>query len=241
MLLGCIHSEHATEPQYSLEILGDIIEEVAPDRILIEASEDWYRDGAYVEGTLQYLDGSLDRNNETEVAYAHCQSAGIPCLPYDIAGYSEHMTEVDAWEREPRFFERLWEEAESHAPTLLRRVERAQELQNSCRRQGPLTLNSPACDAVTADKHRSFAEAADAVLPIVEFPDEEYFAFFVGYWRERNRAMAKNICEAASAHPDERILVTMGFEHRYILIELLRESCPQASLKEYWELTTTDR
>jgi hypothetical protein len=61
------------------------------------------------------------------------------------------------------------------------------------------------------------------------------FAFFRDEWRDRNRIMAANVAGLARKRPSQRIAVVCGYEHRYILRDLLSAESG-VIVKEFYEL-----
>ncbi|GHT58519.1 hypothetical protein AGMMS50239_03230 [Bacteroidia bacterium] len=53
------------------------------------------------------------------------------------------------------------------------------------------------------------------------------------FWVKRNEVMAENIVKYSKEFENKTIVVFMGFEHKYYIVNLLKEQA--INLVEYWE------
>ncbi len=106
----------------------------------------------------------------------------------------------------------------------------------------PMFINSDVLDSLMYLKH---VRTYEVLVPIFEknpdFTPElaDDLKFIYQEWAERNEIMAANIEKAARKFPGGRLAVTTGYEHRYILRDLLKDR-EGIVLKEYWQVTDVD-
>ena len=234
VLLGGLHEHHKGHERYPTSLVARIIADVRPSTVLIEYPVDWFRDGRPTPGVLRLLESA--RGDETDVAWQYCKRSGVPCLPYDIARRNEYYEANAFAAREEPFLRAVLSELETHQPLLYLAVSEHFALKEQCRESAPEVVNSSLCDAIVATEHELRARATALVVRESSIDDKAFGELEAREWSERNRVMAENICNAAKDRPGERILVTTGYEHRYRLKQLLRETCQVARLREYWEL-----
>jgi hypothetical protein len=171
---------------------------------------------------------------------------GIKQIPFDRPDRQENFKKTNYFERQERYNKQLnkwWSELYESDPNSIdaattQLLEYAMQAEASMfGNGGPEIINSEAHDSVIRIKK----SVSEKILPAIieKYPKYKSLAgqkeFFKEQWAERNRIMANNILKAAEQYPGERLVVTTGATHRYILRDLLEHE-DTIELKEYWEL-----
>ncbi|MCP4677174.1 MAG: hypothetical protein GY854_16995 [Deltaproteobacteria bacterium] len=207
---------------------------MSPDILLIEYPLEWFQNGKPIPERLASLE---DKNSgEGAVAWAYCKRTNAKCLAYDIEGRNKYYMKVNYFEREEIFLNAAVSELERLQPVVFEGWARLFSLKMHCNDVTAEIANSRVCDEISKNALEYLFSVLEQYLPDLEVSDKEFAALFKETWERRNRAMAKNICNTAKEHPGDRILVTMGREHRYILKAMLEESCQFIELIEFWEI-----
>ena len=239
ILLGCMHDSHEEHVLFSTKVLKNIINKLQPDIVLIEYPVNKFKDGKPLPKTIQTLERKV--TSEDEVAWAYCKRTGSICLPYDIKDRNQYYADVD-------FFKRI--NKLNKAKDLLIKKEldpvymsiiknHSKLFRTLFMNSSPKVINSEFFDKIVEEKRRIQRELDELVIKKLtqsEYSDVNFPSLFQEHWQKRNNKMAENICTIAKEHPNKRILVNMGFEHRYIVKDLLIKSCSNIKINEYWEL-----
>jgi len=243
ILLGTIHGMHQQNPQYSLEILRDLIVRLKPGAILIELPPTI---GGAPTIERQRASGRF-ANDENWSANAAADVLQIPVVGYDREGRNEYYQQAKYFDREGQLNRRInsWLSSTENATTAPAEVALLGPLLGNAARSrdyfmlrtGPEVINSDGFDRVIRLKHfiweELMPELSAKIGSLKDLAGE--FAFFRDEWHERNRIMAGNIATQAKKRPGQRIVVLSGCEHRYILRDLLLTEA-EIHLKEFYEL-----
>jgi hypothetical protein len=235
VVLGCVHDLHRTHARYSTAELTKIIDGLHPQMILIEYPVDWFEEGKPRAEVLKLLERHT--GSETEAAWAYCRDKRATCLPYDVKGRNDYYQATNFLQREEALFRAVLKEIDAKQPLAADAIDRHFNLKELCQHSSAEVINSPLCDEIVRTEHEFREQATKLVLGAgSDIPDKEFWAIEMQEWTDRNRSMADNICAVARENPGKRILVTVGFEHRYALKPLLTERCATAALREYWQV-----
>ena len=245
VIIGGIHSFHHKNPNYSPEILKEILLSLKPDVILNELPL------SLVDPNGRPIIRSRNANEpEMWAADQIAQKLGIKQIPFDRPNRQEHYRKTRKFQRrkkaEKRFSEWL-EQVKTNAPESVDL--KITQLNTYClqaqisltKNVGPKIINSDGYDEVVRTRHILWKEIRPEILkkyPGFETLVEDY-EFDYQEWQERNRIMADNIIKAAKQYTGKRMVVVTGAEHRYTLRDLLKDE-PGIDLKEYWEVTDFD-
>jgi hypothetical protein len=234
VVLGGLHDLHRTHPRYATADLAKIVRALHPQVVLIEYPVDWFENGRPQPGALRLLERNI--GSETEVAWTYCRETGATCLPYDVKGRNDYYKATNFFDREEALRRAVLKEIDARQPLAGNAIDRHFQLKELCRQSPAEVVNSELCDEIVRTEHEFRERATDLVLATdSSVPDKEFWAIEKQEWTDRNRAMADNICAVTRENPGKRILVTVGYEHRYALKPLLVERCPTAALREYWQ------
>ena len=242
VLVGTLHEYHDHLPNYSRDILRDIIISAQPAAILYEMP-------SVLDGLPTSVNGRINtrfRDNESVAVNQAADSLQVPVFPYDREGRNEIYVKTRYFEREQYAFGELmkWGEWTSEDPNekaaavatgcLFESVQQAQmEVVTTA---GPQVLNSSVFDLLSKNKHCLVYELwpalltsadQDSVIADLKFLNEE--------WNTRNGIMADNIIRIAQGYVGKRLVVLCGAEHRHDLRELLATR-NTVKVLEYYEL-----
>jgi len=244
VIIGGIHDFHYKSPEYTPEVLKEIILALKPDAILNELPL------SLVDPNGRPLPRHYVQSPECWAADTVATQLGIKQIPFDRPNRQEHYKKTKKFERrkkaEKRFSE--WsEQVKINAPEsvdlkitqLSTYCLQAQiYLSNNVR---PEIINSDGYDEIIRIKHILWKEIRPEILK--KYPGYETlvkdYDFDYQEWQERNGIMADNIIEAAKQYPGKRLVVVTGAEHRYTLRDFLKNE-ESIDLKEYWELIDFD-
>jgi hypothetical protein len=246
VIVGTIHSSHLENPNYTPDMLKEIISSLKPDVILNELPLN------QVESDGRPLKGFRKKDNpsgpECWAADTVATQLGIKQIPFDISNRYQFLMETkyfEIQERVDKLYEEWCEDLEengSDSDTLATNIMR---LWSNCYQSeaflfynsGPKLINSDAHDSIIRNKTLIWYE----VMPIILEKYPSYKSLLEDYksqkssWLERNKIMADNIVNAAKQYSGKRVVVVTGATHRYILRDLL-EKQNFIDLKEYWEI-----
>jgi uncharacterized protein DUF5694 len=243
VILGTLHDMHQQNARYSLEILRDLIVKLKPAAILIELPP---AIGGEPTVEKQRAAGRFG-NNENWSANAAAEMLQIPVIPYDREGRNEYYRETKYFDRQTQLSRRVgdWLNATENrkaAPAetailgpILGGTNRSQRYFSY--NTGPEIINSEGVDRIVRMKHYMWDELMPQLSPNLPRLGDlaAEFAFFRDEWHQRNRIMADNIAAQARKWPARRIVVLCGYEHRYILRDLL-SSQADIHLREFYEV-----
>ena len=234
VLLGGMHGYHKGHPRYPTSRVAEILDKLHPSLVLIEWSVNRFQDGKPLDETLKFLEETT--GSEDEVAWSYSKRSGATCLPYDIAKRDKFYRDNKFFEREKPFYQAIWNELMANYPLLDLGVHQHFAIKAICRDSAAEVVNSALCDKIVETDHEFRSQVVELVSREKDIPDEEFGQMEREEWSRRNRAMAENICQAAQGRLGQRIVVTMGYEHRYALKKLLSETCKVARVREFWEI-----
>jgi len=243
VIIGTSHSAHYKNPNYSPEMLKEIILSLKPDAILNELP-------------LSLVDPNgrpliRDRNSsgpENWAADTVATQLGIRQIPFDRPDRQENYKKTNYFERQKRSNElsNKWikETIDKDPNSLDIEISQlrgyASQAQNMLFMNfGPEIINSDAHDSIIRVRRSLWFDIMPVILK--KYPGYETliddYRFQKQEWQERNKIMADNIVKAAKEYPGKRLVVLTGAEHRYILRDLLKDA-NSIDLKEYWEITS---
>jgi carboxyl-terminal processing protease len=244
VIVGTIHTRHNENPQYSPEVLRDIISHLRPAGILNELPL------SQVDPNGRPLFRDRDKHPEGWAADTVATQLGVKQIPFDQPDREQSYRKTNFFARQKRSIDMLtqWaQELQQNHPESadLKTVElwpdhvnraEAHLLNNA----SPQVINSETYDSIIRIKSALRYEIIPALLtkhPAYEAAVDDC-RFLKAHWQKRNQIMVDNILRAAKEFPGKRLVVVTGATHRYILRDLLKDE-PFIELKEYWETTGT--
>jgi hypothetical protein len=125
----------------------------------------------------------------------------------------------------------------SEAKNLLIVIRSFGSISSSFSEEKPEVFNSSACDVSMGLKHYYDSEGLLLIVRSTPFL-KEYINFCnwkSDFWRIRNDKMAENILNWCKVFKGKTIVVLCGFEHRYYLLDILKNKIKEESylLKDF--------
>jgi len=241
VIVGTLHGQHHTSTHYSPEELRRILVALAPAAICVELDSTFFTE----DGEIRPEIGNAEDFPDMEMVCEARKVLGVRLLPFDREGRDAFYTKNNYLERQQRLNDWVtaWLQERSTAcpghpaVRIAHMVEEAERAQTALNAMAPASLvNSGAYDAVIRMKHSLGNILTDLLSDEPGYDrvrDDD--RLISDEWRDRNQEMANNLIRIASGFPRERLVVTTGSEHRYILRDLLAGQ-PGVTLKEYWEV-----
>jgi len=246
VIVGTIHKAHYKNPNYSPDILREIILNLKPDAILNELPL------SHVDPNGRPLHRDPLKHPECWASDTVAQQLGIRQIPFDRPDRQENFRKTRYFERQRKSNELANKCGECVLQNEPNSIDiKIAQLQGYVGRAeaalflnaGPEIINSEAHDSVIRMKQSLRYEIVPQIIKkYSQYPQckelIEDDQFFQDQWNVRNKIMADNIIKAATEYVGKRLVVITGATHRYILHDLLKDK-PDIELKEYWEIIGT--
>lgn len=244
IIIGTIHDKHYKNPNYSPDVLKNIILSLKPDVILNELPLSQVDPNGRPIEVLRKK--NFENGPECWAIDTTAIQLGIKQIPFDRPDRQEYREKTNYFERDKRAKEMLrkWgneitnKDSNSLEIKIVMQINYAGQAVNFLDlNAGPEIINSEGYDSITMLKLSTLYDITPFLLkkyPGYETTADDYL-FEKQEWQERNKIMADNIIKAAKEYPGKRLVVITGSTHRYILRDLLKNADP-IDLKEYWEI-----
>jgi hypothetical protein len=242
IIIGTLHERHNDNPRYSQEVLSQVLLDLNPDAILLEALPEWINENGRVLPSCIFPVSGVENAVCDKVA----GQLGIPIVPIDRTDRDENYRKTryferqNAWSKQINDLRQHLRDKHSDSPDrqLFDLFFEAISAQRKTERNGASQIiNSDAYDQVIRTKHtigyklmQDIARNHEGYEAIADFSE-----FARADWQERNEIMRDKILEAALDRRGERCVVVTGAEHRYVLRDLLADQ-EDIMLREYWEI-----
>lgn len=237
IIIGTIHGRHYKNPNYSPEVLKDIIIRLKPVAILNELPlSQWDPNG-------KPLYRNHEKNPEGWASNTAAQQLKIKQIPFDRPDREENFKKTNYFQRQDKYLKaiRQWAELREKDDPNDMDLKLFISWYDASYAQGYLdihgtaeNINSEGYDRVVRIKHRLVKEIIPEI--VLKYPGYEYLAeegkFIRDQWIERNKIMTDNIVKIAEDFNGKRIVVLTGSEHRYILKDILKKN-ESIELKEF--------
>jgi hypothetical protein len=240
VIIGTIHGSHYKNPNYSPEILRQIILSLKPNAILNELPL------SQVDPNGRPLFRDVQKHPEGWAADTVAMELGIKQIPFDRPDREENFKKTRYFERQERAKEMAdkWgkqisrDDPNSPDLEIAMLMSYASQAETQLFLNGaPNIINSDAHDSIIRIRHSLWYDIMPTILK--KYPGYETLAddycFEKDQWRERNKIMAENIKKATSEYSGKRLVVVTGATHRYALRDLLKDE-KNIEIKEYWEI-----
>ena len=235
-LIGTAHKE---EIFINPDSLTAALNKVQPDLILLEL-EDGHFTKDFNFNTAKYPLEDFLNGNENIASYKYQQQNGTQLRPFDINGRHEFYQKEKYHEQENKMFgemlnlyknNKFSESCKADFGILLSALSNYSELNFSSLREA----NSDVATKFHALKNKINFELMISIIKRTE--ELEMWLDFTElrkeYWDKRNQVMAKNIIKYANEFKGRKIVVMVGNDHKYVLLEILKKGGFEA--KNYYE------
>jgi hypothetical protein len=235
-LIGTAHKE---ESYINPDSLIAALNKVKPDLILLELEDEHFTKD-FKFNTAKYSLEDFLNGNENIAGYKYQQQNGTQLRPFDINGRHEFYKKEKYHEQENKMFgamlefyknNKFSESCKADFEILLSALSSYSELSFSSLREA----NSDVATKFHALKNKiNFELMISIIKRTKELENWLWFAELrKDYWDKRNLAMAENIIKYANEFKGKKIVVMVGNDHKYALLEILKKS--SFEVKNYYE------
>lgn len=215
------------------------LNKIKPDVILIEL-EDKHFTRDFQFNTSEYPISDYLTTNENIASYKYQQQHGIQLRPFDLNGRHEFYKKENYNEQENTMFKemlalyksnRFSESCKVDFELLLSALTSYSNLKFASLREA----NSDVATQFLALKNKiNFESMISIVKRTSELEKWLKFAQLRSeFWDKRNNQMAENIAKYANEFSGKRVVVLVGNDHKYALIEKLKQG--NIEVKNYFE------
>jgi hypothetical protein len=234
VVVGTVHN--GTE-RFTNDSLFNIIKRVHPDLILMELDSSFFTPSMTLKSEFQQI------TLETSVLTKYVNSDKVMIRPYEIEGRNKIYQDNKYFEQQKELSKAL-NQATRHnliqgeSKLLLEAIIRFDEITQAFASDFPNVINSYSC-SVAMDSKQYYAN--EGMIKIVaSMPSLNQFISFAtfkrDFWVKRNDTMVKKIIGWNNLLQPKIILILCGFEHKYYLINSLKNqnTANNFKLREYW-------
>ncbi|MBC3539335.1 hypothetical protein ACFSC6_17495 [Rufibacter sediminis] len=226
-LIGTAHEENK---YINPDSLLNIFHTIKPDLILLELEDEHFtKDFQY--NVEKYPLKYFLTTNENIASYKYQQQNGIQLRPFDLNGRHDFYKKENYLEQENKLFremldlykkDKFSDVCKADFEILLTVLQSNSELNFHSLREA----NTAAATKFLALKNKvSFDLMLSIVLRTNELKNWLRFAKLrKDYWDVRNKAMAENILRYVNEFKGKEIIVLVGNDHKYALLDLLKQN-----------------
>lgn len=235
-LIGTAHEENK---YINPDSLTTALNRIKPDLILIELEEKHFTKDYNFDLTKYPIEDYLT-NNENIASYKYKQQHGTELRPFDINGRHDFYEKENYREKENKMFgemlnmhknNKFSEGCKIDFEVLLSALNSYSNLNFSSLREA----NSDVATKFLALKNKINFELMISIIKRTK-ELEEWVSFAElrkDYWNKRNKIMAENIIKYANEFKKKRVVVLVGNDHKYALVEILKQS--NFEVKNYYD------
>jgi len=228
VFVGTIHN--ATK-NFTEKTLYNILLRVKPDIILVELEPTYFTADMIRD---QYRRSSL----ENKVVMDYFFYEGPALRPYDIEYRNEIYAKNNYFNLQKQFSEALSKASDNkllneEAGRILQSVDAFGKMSSAYSMDKPDIFNSLSCDTAMSLKHKIDSEGLQRIVELTPSLKEfdSFIKFKNDFWVKRNNRMIENICMWTDSWPGKTIVVLCGFEHRYLLIDGIKNKMKDSKVK----------
>jgi len=233
-LIGTAHEERN---YINVDSLTYALDKIKPDLILIELEEKYFTKG-YQFNLEKYPD--LLSTNENIASYKYQQLHTIILRPFEIEGRNEFYRTENYFEKENQMFNEMLN------------LYKNNKLSENCKTDFKILLST--LNSYSDVKFRSLSEAnSDVATKFLALTNEINFNLMISivkqtkelekwldfselrkdFWNRRNKEMFDKIKGYSEEYPNKKIVVLVGNDHKYFLLELLKQN--KFEVKNYFD------
>lgn len=234
-----IGTAHEANEYINPDSLTAALNRIKPDLILIELESRHFTKDYDFDLTKYSIEDYLT-TNENIASYKYKQQYGTQLRPFDIDGRHDFYEKENYRERENKLFgemlnmhknNKFSESCKIDFEILLSALNSYSKLNFSSLRES----NSDVATKFLALKNKiSFEIMISIVQRTKEL--EKWMSFAKlrkDYWDKRNNTMAENIIKYTDEFKGKRVVVLVGNDHKYALVEMLKQS--NFEVKNYYD------
>ncbi|RIV19886.1 hypothetical protein DYU11_23485 [Fibrisoma montanum] len=225
-----IGTAHEKNNYINPDTLTAALNKIKPDLILIELEEKHF-DKDYNFNTSKYSINDYLTTNENIASYKYKQQRGTQLRPFDINGRHDFYEKENYQVKENNMFKemldfyksnKLSEDCKVDFEILLLALSSYSSLKFNSLKES----NSDVATKFLALKNKINFELMISIAKRTK--DLEKWVSFAelrkNYWNKRNKIMTENIIKYAKEFKGKRIVVFVGNDHKYALVEMLKEN-----------------
>ena len=233
-LIGTAHEE---KDYINADSIIYALNKINPDLILVELEAKYFTKD-YRFNLELYPD--LLSTNENIASHNYQQLHTVKLRPFEIEGRNEFYRSENYFENETQMFDEMLH------------LYKNNKLSENCKTDFEILLST--LDSYSKVKFRSLSEANsdvatkflaltnkinfDLMISIVKQTKElekwlKFSELRKDFWNRRNKAMFHKINGYSKEYPDKKIVVLVGNDHKYFLLELLKQN--EFEVKNYYE------
>lgn len=222
-----IGAAHEKKSYINPDSLIYALNQIKPDLLLVELEEQHFTND-FNFNFEKFPKDDILTTNENIASYKYQQSNGIQLRPFDINGRNKFYADENYFNRENQMFNemlslhkdnKLSECSKVDFDILLFALTSYSELTFNSMRE----LNSDVSTKFFALKNKADFELMISIIRKNK-ELEKWLSFAElrkAFWDERNKVMAENIIKYAKEFEGKKIVVLVGNDHKYALIDLL--------------------
>ncbi|RYX82130.1 hypothetical protein EON73_04450 [bacterium] len=234
-----IGTAHEKNNYINADSLTNIFNKIKPDLLLLELEEKHFTKDFKYDTTKYPLKDYLT-SNENIAAYNYQQQTNVQLRPFDIKGRHEFYEKVDYRNKENKMFGEIFNLYKNNRLSGNTKVD-FEILLASLNNYSNLRFTSlREANSDVATKFMALKSKVDfeLMVSIIEQNQElkKWLTFAKlrkNYWAERNNVMAENIVRYCNEFKNKKIIIMVGNDHKYILLELLKQN--NILVKNYYD------
>lgn len=233
-LIGTAHEE---KNYINADSLISALNKIKPDLILVELESKYFTKD-YRFNLELYPD--LLSTNENIASHKYHQLHTVKLRPFEIEGRNEFYRSENYFENENQMFDEML------------CLYKNNKLSENCKTDFEILLSS--LNSYSKVKYRSLSEAnSDVATKFLALTNEINFDLMISivrhtkelekwlkfselrkdFWNRRNKAMYDKINDYSNEYPDKKIVILVGNDHKYFLLELLKQN--KFEVKNYFD------
>ena len=233
-LIGTAHEE---KNYINADSLTYALNKIKPDLILIELAEKYFTED-YQLNLEKYPD--LLSTNENIASYKYQQLHTVELRPFEIDGRNEFYKRENYFEKESQMFNEMLNLYENNklsanSKTNFEILLSALISYANVEFRSLTEANSDVATKFLALKNKINFELMISIVKQTEELEKwlEFSELRKDFWDRRNKAMFEKISGYSKEYPDKKIVVLVGNDHKYFLLELLKQN--EFEVKNYYE------
>ena len=233
-LIGTAHEE---KNYINADSLTYALNKIKPDLILIELEEKYFTED-YQLNLEKYPD--LLSTNENIASYKYQQLHTVELRPFEIDGRNEFYKRENYFEKESQMFNEMLNLYENNklsanSKTNFEILLSALISYANVEFRSLTEANSDVATKFLALKNKINFELMISIVKQTEELEKwlEFSELRKDFWDRRNKAMFEKISGYSKEYPDKKIVVLVGNDHKYFLLELLKQN--EFEVKNYYE------
>ncbi len=236
-----IGTSHIATNYQNTDTLIEILNKIKPDVVLIELDSSFFTK-KFDFDTLNFPD-ILEKSNENNATFFYKKSYKIDIRPFDITGRNDFYERTDFFRKQGEMYSKI---SDLYNKGMLNERNRKDfelfdftlNLTNNIKYSSLQELNSlPALKLTELRQKILYNETIEIVKSDsllhkwIDFAELQK-----DFWIKRNKVMVENIVKISKQYKKEKIVVFVGANHKYFILNLLKkENDNNFLIKDYFK------